>query len=177
MKFNERKCQTLHIGSNNPGSMCKLENERMKTSPTENSLDVNCKLNVSQQCALIAKRTKHNLWCISHSFTGWSSEGIFTEISSTEVSSTLERAHHGNSHSTKLTRVREAFEQWSQKWGLSSEWSCLVPGVPLDDGVSSISTMLFFSLKDKDMKQGTRIFIQTSECYFGSLGLSHTSRL
>lgn len=27
------------------------------------------------------------------------------------------------------------------------------------------------------MKQGTRIFIQTSECYFGSLGLSHTSWL
>ncbi|KAK4811098.1 hypothetical protein QYF61_016384, partial [Mycteria americana] len=78
MKFNKSKCQILHLGQGNPGYMYKLGEERLESSPVERNLGVwfDGKLNMSQQCALAAKRANHVLGCIKHSIASWLREVI-----------------------------------------------------------------------------------------------------
>lgn len=58
MKFNKSKCHILHLGQNNPGYMCRVGDEKLESSPTEKDLEAlaDGKLNLSQQCALVAQR-------------------------------------------------------------------------------------------------------------------------
>ncbi|KAK4823259.1 hypothetical protein QYF61_000226 [Mycteria americana] len=73
MKFNKNKFQILHLGQSNPGYTYKLE-----SSPTERDLGVwvDGKLNMSQQCALAAKKSNCILGCIKHSIASQSREVI-----------------------------------------------------------------------------------------------------
>ncbi|PKU31505.1 hypothetical protein llap_18184 [Limosa lapponica baueri] len=74
MKFNKSKCRILHLGQGNPGYTYKLGDERLESNPAERDLGVwvDGKLNMSQQCALAAKR----LGCIKHSIASQSTEVI-----------------------------------------------------------------------------------------------------
>ncbi|GAB0204315.1 hypothetical protein GRJ2_002897100 [Grus japonensis] len=78
MKFNTSKCQILHLGLVSPGYTYKLGDKRLESSPMERYLGVwvDGKLNMSQQCALAAKRTNRVLGCIKHSIASWSREMI-----------------------------------------------------------------------------------------------------
>ena len=69
MKFNRSKCWILHLEQSNPGCMYKLEDESLESSPVERYLGVwvDGKLNMTQQCALAAKRANPVLLCIKHS--------------------------------------------------------------------------------------------------------------
>ncbi|KAK4813849.1 hypothetical protein QYF61_001947 [Mycteria americana] len=69
MKFIRSKCWILHLGRGNPGYMYKLGDERLESSSMGRDLGVwvDGKLNMSQQCALAAKRANHVLGCIKHS--------------------------------------------------------------------------------------------------------------
>jgi len=56
------------------------------------------------------------------------------------ISFLMEGAPQGSGHSTELDRVQEASGQCSHPYGLSFVWSCVEPGVGLDDPSGSLPT-------------------------------------
>jgi len=73
MKFNQSKCQILHLGWSNTRHKYKWGEEWLEGSPAERDLGVlaDSKLHRSQQRALAATRANPTLGCIKHSMTSW----------------------------------------------------------------------------------------------------------
>ena len=62
MRFNKSKYVVLHLGRNNHMHQCTLGDDLLEGSSTEKDLGV--RLAMSQQCALVAKKTNSILGCI-----------------------------------------------------------------------------------------------------------------
>ena len=76
--FSKNKCQSLHLGGNNARHKYGLGKEWLESSPAERDLGVpvDSRLNMSQQCVLVARRANCIVGCIKHSITSWSKEVI-----------------------------------------------------------------------------------------------------